>query len=124
MNEKNTAKMNADFPRIFPTPFYFECGDGWSDLLHKLCADIDTECTKFGLTNDEWTQATQIKEKFGGLRFYVTSCGDSIHDLIEAAEEKSLVTCEGCGLPGKKRRGGLIRTLCDTCEALNNKQKE
>ena len=123
MNEKNTERLNADFPRIFPTPFCFECSDGWFNLLHKLCADIDNECERLGLSQDEWTQATQIKEKLGGLRFYVTSCGNSIHDLIEAAEEKSLETCESCGLSGRKRRGGWIRTLCDTCEALNNKPK-
>lgn len=124
MNEKNTKKLCEDFPRIFPQPFSFECSDGWFDLLYKLCADIDNECTKLGLTNEWWTQATQIKEKFGGLCFYVTSCANSIHDLIEAAEEKSLVTCEHCGLPGTTRKGGWIRTLCDTCEALSNKQKE
>ena len=124
MNSVNTKKLVESFPRIFPAQlFSFECSDGWFDLLHNLCADIDNECTKLGLSNDQWTQATQIKEKFGGLRFYVTSCAHSIHDLIEAAEEKSLVTCDVCGLPGTIRRGGWIRTLCDTCEALSNKQK-
>lgn len=121
MNEANTKKLVDCFPRIFPAQFCFECSDGWFDLLHSLCADIDNECKKLGLTNDQWTKATQIKEKFGGLRFYVTSCATSIHELIASAEEKSLEICESCGLPGTIRRGGWIRTLCDTCVALSKK---
>lgn len=116
MNENNTAKLNVDFPKIFPEAFSFECADGWFDLIHKLCADIDNECTKLGLTNEQWTQATQIKEKFGGLRFYTNSASDSIHQLIDEAEETSLVTCEECGLIGKRRSRGWIRTLCNSCE--------
>lgn len=118
MNVTNTNKLNADFPRIFPEPFSFECGDGWFNLLHKLCTDIDNVAAKLNLSAHDWPHASQIKEKYGGLRFYTDSACNEVYDLIEAAEETSLVTCEGCGLPGKTRQGGWIRTLCDTCEKL------
>jgi hypothetical protein len=118
MNEKNTKKLNDDFPRIFPTAFSFECSDGWFDLIHKLCTDIEIVCEKLKLSDYDWPHASQIKEKYGGLRFYTDSACDAVYDLIEAAERTSLVTCECCGLPGKTREGGWIRTLCDTCEKL------
>ena len=123
MNEKNTKKLCDDFPRIFPQPFYFECGDGWFNLIYKLCADIDSVCEKLKLSDHNWPHASQIKEKYGGLRFYTDCALNEVYDLIEAAENLSLVTCQGCGLPGKTRDGGWIRTLCDTCDALSNKQK-
>lgn len=57
--------------------------------------------------------AVQVKEKFGGLRFYVNGGTDGIYDMISMAESMSVVTCEECGSPGRRRRGGWIRTLCD-----------
>lgn len=121
MNERNTKKLNEDFHKIFPEQFYFECSDGWFDLIYKLCADIDAVCEKLNLTVNDWPHASQIKEKFGTLRFYVDRGIDPVYDLIEAAEALSAKTCECCGLPGKCRSGGWIRTLCDTCEALSKK---
>jgi len=57
--------------------------------------------------------ATQVKEKYGTLRFYYDG-GDDIVDGIERmAESMSAVTCETCGAPGVARGGGWIKTLCD-----------
>ena len=60
-------------------------------------------------------KASQVKEKYGGLRFYMTCGTDEIFDLIEKAEALSYKTCEECGEPGEERNTGWIRTLCDTC---------
>lgn len=57
--------------------------------------------------------AIQVKEKFGGLRFYYSGGDDYIRGVVDMAEEMSYVTCEECGAPGKQRSGGWIRTLCD-----------
>jgi len=43
-----------------------ECGDGWYSLIYSLCADITS---LIGDKNIKVT-AVQVKEKFGGLRFY------------------------------------------------------
>ena len=57
--------------------------------------------------------ASQVKEKFGTLRFYYYG-GDSVVSGIERmAESMTAVTCEQCGAPGKTRSGGWIQTLCD-----------
>ena len=36
----------------------------------------------------------QVKEKFGGLRFYVNGANDTIRRSLEAAVQESLHTCE------------------------------
>lgn len=60
-------------------------------------------------------KVAQVKEKFGGLRFYYDN-GDGngyIDGLVSMAEAMSYVTCEVCGDSGKVRKNGYIRTLCD-----------
>jgi len=62
-----------------------------------------------------YPKATQVKEKYGGLRFYMTCGNDEIYSLIQKAEELSYKTCEECGSPGEERGGSWINTLCDNC---------
>jgi len=57
--------------------------------------------------------ADQVKEKYGGLRFYYTGGDDKISHFIEFAEYMSYHTCEVCGKPGKTYGGGWVRTLCE-----------
>lgn len=57
--------------------------------------------------------ASQIKEKFGTLRFYLTSGTEEMWKIVHEAENKSCKICEECGAPGKRRGGGWILTLCD-----------
>lgn len=56
---------------------------------------------------------TQIKEKFGTLRFYYVGGDDYIDGLEAMADSMSSVICEDCGKPGKLRSGGWVRTLCE-----------
>lgn len=85
-----------------------ECGPGWTDLLdasftwlHQIAA------------TREWAP-TQIKEKFGTLRFYwygdLPDLGDQI---ISAAEHISAHICELCGAPSHIRKdSGWWSTRC------------
>ena len=57
--------------------------------------------------------ATQVKEKFGTLRFYYDGGDDVVRGLVQMAEALSEVTCEVCGSPGKRRGDRWVRTLCD-----------
>lgn len=59
----------------------------------------------------------QIKEKFGGLRFYYDGGDKEVHGMVRMAEAWANFTCEKCGNLGTRRGGGWIRTLCDTHEA-------
>ena len=82
--------------------FGVECGPGWKAIIEPLM-DL---CRKEGVA------ITQIKEKFGTLRFYVASAPDHVYAAIDAAEKKSAETCEQCGAPGRLQNDGWMRTVC------------
>lgn len=69
------------------------------------------------MCQEDGIEILQIKEKFGGLRFYVGEVPANLYfrvnNAISLAEAASFATCEECGEPGKRRGGGWIRTLCD-----------
>lgn len=65
--------------------------------------------------------AVQIKEKFGGLRFYVHGADSTIHNYITMAESMSYRMCEVCGAPGKVYRDGWHTTLCPVHAAENGR---
>lgn len=75
---------------------------------------------------EEITQvvAAQIKEKFGGLRFYIDGGDDYIHGAITMAENLSYRICEECGTPGKTEGPGWYRTLCPTHHAERLAEQE
>lgn len=57
---------------------------------------------------------TQVKEKFGGLRFYVQQGTDEVYKLVSEAEAKSYHICEVCGVGGELIVvGGIYMTRCD-----------
>ncbi len=57
--------------------------------------------------------ATQVKEKFGTIRFYISGGDERIDGLIAFAESMSGVTCEECGGVGQTRGSGWVSTRCE-----------
>lgn len=59
--------------------------------------------------------AAQVKEKFGGLRFYVHGATEEQYEIIHNAEAMSYYVCEECGTMKTARlySFGWYRTLCD-----------
>ena len=68
--------------------------------------------------------AVQVKEKFGGLRFYVGGATDKSHNYITFAESMSYRTCEVCGSPGKTYTNGWHKTLCDIHADMEGRNDE
>jgi hypothetical protein len=64
---------------------------------------------------DTGFKVSQVKEKFGELRYYHSGSSERIHTLVRMAEYLSSVTCEQCGEPGKLRGKGWLKTECDKC---------
>ena len=94
-------------------PFGFECGNGWFDLLWKLCEDIDKVLKEEKIRDFE---IVQVKEKFAGLRFYPRGAIDKIWKLVAKAEKKSFKICEECGRRGRLYGSGCwLKTLCKKC---------
>lgn len=93
---------------------------GWADLVDELDRTLAEAKPNYELG--------QVKEKFGGLRFYTNEVGDDWfrevgYGLIRDAEAKSFEICDECGEPGKLREGGWVRTLCDKHAAKREKQR-
>jgi hypothetical protein len=106
--------LAAKYPKIFKPDFYFECGDGWYNLLDTLCKCIQDHLDRGrGDIPTAQVVADQVKEKFGELRFYVTGGDHTTEGMIDMAEEMSRHICEVCGDRGEVRSGSWIRTLCD-----------
>ena len=90
-----------------------DVGPGWLPLIEVL----DKQLTVL----DPYYDIVQIKEKFGGLRYYIATsegCANAgrMYAIIDTIESLSFRICEDCGRPGEIRKGGWIRTLCDDCE--------
>jgi len=97
-----------DFKKHYKTSF--PVGEGWRPLVTKLVEDIMKIAPK--------TEITQIKEKFGTLRFYCSGDGSNgVARLINKAEVESSKTCERCGTKKNVTTEGFawILTLCKKC---------
>lgn len=87
----------------------FECGDGWFDILDVLCERI-----QFLIDHQDdipQVAATQIKEKFGTLRFRIKGGNAEIRGMIDMAESMSGRICELCGKPASIVQNSL-KTRC------------
>ncbi len=128
MTKSLELKLKERFPKLlvdmYGNPHYtcmsygISCDDGWYDLLYNLCEELQGLSDAYG----KQIVATQIKEKFGGLRFYIKVDGENqptddewklISATIDKYEELSLDTCELTGGIGDMcKRGFLMKTLC------------
>jgi hypothetical protein len=88
-------------------------GDGWRDLLERACVRIRAAIQADGGS----FRATQIKKKYGTLRFYregaLSPEADArVEEAIDLAEACSGVTCEICGDEGRLYGPGWLTTRC------------
>jgi hypothetical protein len=91
-----------------------ECYSGWNSLIEPLVEYV--EKYNENKAEDEKIVITQIKEKFGGLRFYANNITDELRDKIAEAESDSYNVCEFCGT--RKNVGHTsdwIITCCKDC---------
>src|SRR5450756_949918 len=93
--------------------FGFEHGDGWFDLVWRLCERLEPVVASVERKAGRPFEVLQVKEKFGGMRFYTNFIDDTISALIDDAELESTQTCEACGKPDSRQGGGWITTRCD-----------
>lgn len=101
--------------------FGIECGKGWDNILDKLCTKIESYLDK-NPKNKKHFSISQIKEKNGGLRFYINGGSDEIYKYISEAENESYKTCEVCGKLGECNKKGWLSTLCKKCREENEKR--
>jgi hypothetical protein len=108
--------------RNHPDTLYNGCdgivGPGWVPILERLAVDLKALGWNGGVD--------QIKEKFGGLRFYLTANAipephrEAASARISQAMQESYKTCEQCGTTEQVTTGpspgrSWIDTLCTGC---------
>ena len=101
-------KVSGD-PRKTRMTDGFAQGDGWCAIVWRLCEDLESLVTEAEKATGQQFEVTQVKEKFGGRRFYINHGTDAIRKRIEKAMVEASVTCFECGNPGKQREDDLGR---------------
>ena len=96
---------------------YIDCApNGWAKLCEDLCAELKVLFDKVGYKD---YSLCQVKEKFGGLRWYDNGVPHEIYEeynkIIRKYEERSFHTCCKCGAPATKLSLGWICPFCDKC---------
>jgi len=86
--------------------------------------EIDQAKEKMDDEKEKVPVAVQVKEKFGGLRFYVERATDKHYNFISVAESMSYRTCEECGAPGHRYTDGWHTTLCDIHAEMNGRSNQ
>ncbi len=118
MHKQLDALLCARYPQIFSgrgneafSLFGFECGDGWFNLIDSTCSLVQKHS---GDTPERAPLiASQVKEKFGELRFYHRNVNEYATQVIDLAEALSGSICEVCGSLGEMRETkGWIQARC------------
>ena len=126
-----TQEIIQKYPKIF-VPYEGNPMDvnwhgvpkGWLPIIDKLCGSIQNyidSYKRWDKEKQEWKHppqltCTQMKEKFGGLRFYYDGGDDLIEGMVVMAEYLCDITCQDCGSEqdiGQTK--GWVSTLCRTC---------
>jgi hypothetical protein len=115
--------MEEKYPKMFAQPYGgFAVDKGWWPILQALCSNIQHYLNWINKNHEnhpvvEQVVVTQIKEKFGGLRFYYDGGDEKIQGMVLMAESWADKSCEICGAPGTSGGRGWIKTLCPTHRA-------
>jgi hypothetical protein len=124
--KQQKQKFLDDYPNLFREfpRSGFDVGEGWYPLLHELCHTLEPHIESLPEEIRSQLYVVQIKEKFGGLRFYMQSETPYMRGAIAVAERMSYLLCEHCGNKGTRRSGGWIRTECDDCYREEQMRRE
>jgi len=91
-------------------------GNGWTELIYACHDEL--------VALDPTYQILQIKEKFGGLRYYFDPTDqdnwDALNDVVKKYEAIAIKTCEACGQPGEpsNKNSYWIKTTCSDCDKV------
>jgi len=101
---------------ILPDDIALGVGEGWSCIVRDALIDIRDIHPDIRIR--------QVKEKMGGLVIYADTrqrrlswdAGERIEGVRRRASDRSLVTCELCGLEGRLLHASAWRVRCHRCE--------
>jgi len=113
----NLRELIEKYPKIFDRTVYnlgWHIPKTWIPLVDELCTEIQKQCDEQGFQ----ITCSQMKEKFGGLRFYVNYATDEIWKLIDKCQKESMEICQECGCKNcnVSSTSDWITYLCDPCK--------
>lgn len=126
MTREKEKKLFERYPKLFSgkdkpitenlMPFGFACEDGWFWLIDQLSRNIQHYIDNTHPKPEQVT-VSQVKEKYGTLRYYVDYADAHIFGMISFAEHLSGYICERCGSHNARMAyaGTWCKTLCDNC---------
>ncbi|GGM23710.1 hypothetical protein GCM10009425_38250 [Pseudomonas asuensis] len=104
MNVRLTEQLYTEFPYLYcghvkpksesSMHWGFECGDGWFSLLQELSKDLSYYLAKKPDLNLE---VTQVKSKFGILRYHVRGGDLETKRIIASTCQRASSICELTG---------------------------
>lgn len=121
--QKCFETMKTRFPNAIGNLQYLETPAGWNRLLLQCAKEMEKTISQLPKSKHHLFGAAQIKEKFGGLRWYTDNWHDSFEEIIKKYETLSYRTCEVCGKDAKtKNEKGWVVTVCKDHE--NHEDRE
>lgn len=97
--------------------------DGWVGLFDEFCEVFNVVYKRLPENDREKCYFTQIKEKYGSLRLYMSRASEEMWDILHYYEGLSGYTCIRCGKQPKDSKGrhiiwnsfGYILPFCKEC---------
>lgn len=128
--------LRSRFPYVLAHVYCgFDLMPGWKRPVLQLCELLE----RLG-----GVRCVQVKQKLGGLRFYIESANpyedhftrrglvsvpcpdrDLARALVNACEAACWTLCERCGEPGRlMNEGGYLTTTCEPCHVAAEEENE
>ena len=118
MRKELADTLIAKYPKILTVDI--GVNDGWYNIIDDLCTTIQNYIDNSWTYDEQGNKkqpkqvtATQIKQKFGGLIFYVRDADNYVYGMLAYAEHLSYKTCEVCGSPGEQKKSGGFGVRCE-----------
>ena len=124
MDTEQKPKTLIDFPQVFDTYYgepydiwaqcNYSCPTGWENIVYNLTKDL------LQIWPD--MHVMQVKQKFGGLRYYFNTeppddLRQRVYKKVDEAEKQARNACEKCGRAGLPTYiGSWLLVLCSKCK--------
>ena len=112
------SEMYDKYSKTLKGLSYFEINEGWKELVEEITCKIEVVNNKYSPSS--YIRAAQVKQKFGGLRYYISieeideQDVRYVYDMIAEAEKRSFTICEYCGSPANTSKDRTyVETLCN-----------
>jgi Mor family transcriptional regulator len=86
-------KLTKRFPGILGE-VSLDVPNSWENIIYAICSLIEKEVEERGI---DPIRAVQVKEKFGGLRFYLEGRDERVETMIDHFEYLATTVCAKCG---------------------------